>query len=131
MWHIAMPVAGAVHSIKSGNWHSDKTFVGRTERGFDFLGYPRRWGLHRLGRCAGDSLVALPLEVSETDKEIVITAGLPGVDEKDGRSDLVEGPSHHQGGEEVRDREEGAEPRHGQTLLRDLLAQPASALSGR
>ena len=34
-----MPVVGAVHSITSGNSRSDKTFIGRIEKGFDFLGF--------------------------------------------------------------------------------------------
>ena len=34
-----MPAVGAVHSIISGPLCPDKTFIGRIERGFDFLGY--------------------------------------------------------------------------------------------
>lgn len=36
-----------------------------------------------IARWPGDQRLSLPLDVSETDKEITVTAELPGVDEKD------------------------------------------------
>jgi hypothetical protein len=44
-----MPVVGAVHSIRLGHSHPDKTFIGRIEPGFDFLGY----GNSRIGLWCG------------------------------------------------------------------------------
>ncbi len=46
---VARRWLGLLLLATSGNWHSDKTFVGRIEKGFDFFGYHlgQPGGFHR------------------------------------------------------------------------------------
>ncbi len=52
---------------KSGSSHSDKTFIGRMDRGFDFLGY--RFGLEGLSVAARtiERFIARAIRLSEQE----------------------------------------------------------------